>query len=82
VNGVKVRKVGNSHVITVPRELERYGLVDAAMVAFVPLRSGEILIVPAERMEEYIEQIGRRIVGRRARALDKLAARDRGDAPE
>jgi len=39
MNGVKVRRVGNSNVITVPRELERYGLVVGANVAFVPLRT-------------------------------------------
>lgn len=76
--GVKVRKVGNSNVITVPRELERYGLVDGATVAFVPLRSGEVLIVPADRYEEYVREVGRQIVQRRRRALEKLEAHDQG----
>lgn len=78
MNGVKVRKVGNSNVITVPRELERYGLVEGAAVAFVPLRDGGVLIVPAEHMEQYLEEVGQRIVARRRRALDKLAAHDAG----
>lgn len=76
---VKIRRVGNSNVVTVPRELERYGLVEGATVAFVPLRTGEVLIVPPERLEEYMDRVGRQVVARRGRALEKLAAHDRGE---
>ena len=79
MNGVKVRRVGNSNVITVPRELERYGLVEGMTVAFVPLRTGEILIVSADRMEDYIQQVGEQIIGRRRSALEKLAAHDQSE---
>ena len=79
MNGVKVRRVGNSNVITVPRELERYGLVVGANVAFVPLRTGEVLIVSADRMEDYVQEVGRQIIRRRRIALDKLATHDQGE---
>lgn len=78
MNAVRVRRVGNSNVITVPRELERFGLVEGASVAFVPMQDGQVLIIPAERMPEYLDEIGQQVIARRRGALEKLAAHDAG----
>jgi antitoxin component of MazEF toxin-antitoxin module len=75
---VKVRRVGNSNVVTLPRELERYGVREGATFGFVPLRTGEILLVPADRMEEYIQKVGADVVERYRGGLEKLEAHDRG----
>jgi antitoxin component of MazEF toxin-antitoxin module len=73
---VKVRRVGNSNVVTLPRELERYGFTDGTAVAFVPMPDGGVLMVPEGLHESYMQELGAQIVQRRRRALDKLAKHD------
>jgi antitoxin component of MazEF toxin-antitoxin module len=76
---VKIRRVGNSNVISLPRGLEPQGYTEGAAVAVVPLRSGRILLVPADQIDAYIDEIGQRIVKEDREALDKLAAYDHGE---
>jgi antitoxin component of MazEF toxin-antitoxin module len=80
VNTVKIRRVGNSNVVSLPRALEQHGFVAGAAVAVVPLRSGQILLVPSDQIDEYIDSVGQQILDRNREALDKLAAYDQGDA--
>ncbi len=82
MNGVKVRRVGNSTVVTVPREMERHGLVEGTVVVFVPLESGAVLIVPTDRMDEYMQEVAARVVARNRGALEKLAEYDRAGSED
>lgn len=77
---VKVRRVGNSNVVSLPRGLEHLGFAEGAAVAVVPMRTGEVLLIPAERINEYIDELGKRIVEENRDALDALAAYDRDPA--
>jgi len=79
---VKVRRVGNSNVVTIPRGLERYGFTEGQDVSFVPLETGEVLLVAAAQMETYMQQLGGQILARRGRAMATLAAHDGGGADE
>ncbi len=79
MNTVKIRRVGNSNVVSLPRDLERYGFSEGAAVTVVPLRSGQVLLIPAEKLEEFIDELGQRVIGQNRDAFDKLAAYDRGE---
>ena len=68
-----MRRVGNSNVITIPRELEDLGYVDGATVMVEALPSGDLRIVPEARLRLAIN----RAVSRNRRALDLLAEYDR-----
>jgi antitoxin component of MazEF toxin-antitoxin module len=59
---VKIRRVGNSNVISLPRWLEPQGYTEGAAVAVVPLRSGRILlaaIVPSFGMLAQMHEQGK-----------------------
>jgi len=76
---VKIRRVGNSNVISLPRSLERHGFTEGAAVTVVPLRSGQVLLVPAEKLDDFIDELGQRVLDQNRDAIDKLAAYDRGE---
>jgi len=73
----RVRKVGNSRVISLPRELERAGFIDGAQVVIQELPSGEVRLVPADNLRAMVRDYGRRVVAENRRALDILAEHDR-----
>lgn len=75
---VKIRRVGNSNVVSIPRGLEKLGFAEGTSVAVVPTRTGELILIPADRLDDYIDEVGRRVVERHGAALDKLAAHGRG----
>lgn len=79
MNTVKVRRVGNSNVVSLPRDLEKLGFVEGAAVAVVPLRTGQVMLVPSEQLDAFIDEIGQQVLERNRGALDKLAAYDRGE---
>jgi antitoxin component of MazEF toxin-antitoxin module len=60
---VKVRRVGNSNVVSLPRELESLGFAAGVAVAVVPTRTGEVVLIPAERLDGYVDDLGARIIG-------------------
>jgi antitoxin component of MazEF toxin-antitoxin module len=74
---VKVRRVGNSNVISLPKELEAAGYVPGASVAVERMESGELLVVPEQRLRERVRQISREVVEENSRLLAMLAAHDR-----
>jgi antitoxin component of MazEF toxin-antitoxin module len=74
---VKIRHVGNSNVISLPRDLERQGFVEGTSVVLVPLRTGDLLVVPESRIEAYIDEVVQQQVARHRESLEKLAAYDR-----
>jgi antitoxin component of MazEF toxin-antitoxin module len=73
----RVRRVGNSKVLSLPRELERVGFVDGAQVVIQELPSGEVRLLPANHMRVMVSEYGRRVVADNRRALDILADHDR-----
>jgi antitoxin component of MazEF toxin-antitoxin module len=78
---VKIRRVGNSNVVTLPREFERGGYAAGDSVVIEQLPTGELLLVPASRLREHIREIGRRNIEKHREALDMLEAHDRGSSP-
>lgn len=73
---VKVRRVGNSNVVSLPRELEARGYEPGTSVLIEELEDGELRILPADRVRERIRGVGRRVVREHAEALEILAADD------
>lgn len=73
----RVRRVGNSKVLSLPRELERAGFVDGAQVMIQELPSGEVRLLPADQLRVMVREYGRRVVAENRKALDILAEHDR-----
>jgi len=70
---VKVRRVGNSNVVSIPRELEARGYTPGTSVLVEELEGGELRIIPTEQVRDRIRTVGRRVVSERAEALKILA---------
>ena len=77
---VKIRRVGNRNVLTLPRELEAAGFVAGTSVSFDQMPSGAVVLFPESQFSQHIQQVGRRVIEVHREALDLLAAADRGEA--
>jgi antitoxin component of MazEF toxin-antitoxin module len=73
---VKVRRVGNSNVISLPREFEAHGYAPGSSVLVEKLPGGELRIMSTEKVRERIRNIGERVVADHAEALQILADHD------
>jgi antitoxin component of MazEF toxin-antitoxin module len=78
---VKVRRVGNSNVVSIPREFESSGYAPGSSVLVEQLADGELRILPTDRVRDRIRQTARRVVAEHPEALDILAKHDPADAP-
>jgi hypothetical protein len=78
---VKVRRVGNSNVISIPREFEAQGYGPGSSVLVEEMPGGDLRIMSTEKVRERIRDIGERIVGEHSEALQILAEHD-PDAPK
>ena len=76
MNIVKVRRVGNSNVVSIPRQYEAAGFAPGDSVLVEELPGGELRILPTERVREHLREIGRRVVGEHQEALQILADHD------
>jgi antitoxin component of MazEF toxin-antitoxin module len=76
VKVVKVRRVGNSNVVSLPRELEARGYKPGTSVLIEELEGGELRILLADQVHERIRGTGRRVVSDHAEALEILAEND------
>ncbi|MGO9322309.1 MAG: hypothetical protein ACLQBY_16120 [Solirubrobacteraceae bacterium] len=76
---VKVRRVGNSNVISIPREFEGYPPGSSVLVEELP--GGELRIISTEKVRERIHDIGARVVAEHREALQILADHD-PDSPQ
>jgi antitoxin component of MazEF toxin-antitoxin module len=76
---VKVRRVGNSNVISIPREFEARGYAAGTAVLVEELQSGELRIMPTEQVRDRIRGIGQRVIDEHAEALQILAEHDPDD---
>jgi len=77
---VKVRRVGNSNVVSIPREFEASGYTPGASVLVEDLGDGELRILPTDRVRERVRQIATRVVDERPEAMEILAHHDPDDA--
>ncbi len=73
---VKVRRVGNSNVISLPREFEAQGYVPGSSVLVEELPGGELRIMSTKKVRERIHDIGERVVAKHGEALQILADHD------
>lgn len=70
---VKVRRVGNSNVISIPREFEAQGYAPGSSVLVEELPGGDLRIMSTEKVRERIRGIGARLVAEHDEALQILA---------
>lgn len=73
---VKVRRVGNSNVVSIPREFETSGYTPGASVFVEELPGGELRLLPTDKLRERIAEIGQRVVADHEEALQILAKHD------
>ncbi len=73
---VKVRRVGNSNVISIPREFEDQGYAPGSSVLVEELPGGDLRIMSTEKVRERIRGIGERVVADHGEALRILADHD------
>jgi hypothetical protein len=73
---LKVRRVGNSNVVSIPREYEAKGYAPGSSVLLDELTDGELRLLPTERVREQIGRVGRRVVDEHHEALQILAEHD------
>jgi antitoxin component of MazEF toxin-antitoxin module len=78
---VKVRRVGNSNVVSIPRELEARGYTPGTSVLLEELEGGELRIMPTDQVRDRIRGIGRRVVEEHPEALRILADHDPDSGP-
>ncbi len=78
---VKVRRVGNSNVVSIPREFEARGYAPGSSVLVEELPDGDLRIMSTEKVRERIRGIGGRLVTEHGEALEILAGHD-PDAPQ
>ena len=73
---VKIRRVGNSNVISLPREFEAQGFTPGTTVLIETLPSGELRISPAETVRRITRARANQLVAENREALELLAAQD------
>ena len=76
---VKVRRVGNSNVISLPKALEDLGFAPGTRVVLDPQPDGGVLLRPVETLRQEIRRLGREAAAKHREALDLLEAHDRGE---
>jgi len=78
---LKVRRVGNSNVVSLPREFEASGYGPGATVLVEQLEDGSLHLVRTEEVRTLLRDSGKRLIAERREALDILARHDRGETP-
>lgn len=73
---VKVRRVGNSNVVSIPRELETRGYAPGTSVLVEELEGGGLRIMPTDQVRSRIREVGQRLASEHAEALKILADHD------
>ena len=77
---VKIRRVGNSNVVTLPHQFEAAGYTPGISVVIEQAPTGELILMPEDRVRTRVREIGRRVIEEHREALDLLEAFDRGEA--
>jgi hypothetical protein len=76
---VKVRRVGNSNVISLPKAFVRAGYDAGQTVIIEQLETGELLLTRVESHQEAIRARAREIIASRRPALERLKAYETGE---
>jgi antitoxin component of MazEF toxin-antitoxin module len=76
---VKVRRVGNSNVVSIPREFEASGYEPGVSVLVEDLGDSELRILPTDKVRERVRQIATRVVSEHPEAMDLRANHDPDD---
>jgi hypothetical protein len=79
MKAVKIRRVGNSNVITIPSEFESDGYIAGASVVVDRAPGGGLQIIPEAEVRRMIREAGRRIMQDDRETIDILAAHDRDE---
>jgi antitoxin component of MazEF toxin-antitoxin module len=80
---VKVRRVGNSNVITLPRELQNLGFTEGVQVVVEATPEGDVRLIPVSNLREAIRASGRKVARQHREALEILSeAEGASHAPE
>lgn len=69
---VKIRRVGNSNVVSIPHQHEDLGFKPDAQVIVTALPSGELRVLPVANVRKMIREYGRRVIAEDRRALQIL----------
>lgn len=77
---MKIRRVGNSNVVSLPHELESHGYAPGATVMIEETPTGELRIVPTDRVRAFIREAGRKVIQEDQEALSMLAEYERAQA--
>jgi len=77
---VKIRRVGNSNVVSIPVQHEDLGFKPEAQVLVTALPSGELRVLPVANVRKMIRDYGRRAIAEDRRALQILEDHDRKNA--
>lgn len=70
---VKVRRVGNSNVVSIPKEFEASGYTPGASVLVEELPDGELRILPTDTVRQRVRGIADRVVREHPAAMEILA---------
>lgn len=73
---VKIRRVGNSNVVSIPRSVAGDDFPAGSQVLISRNDRGELTITPADRVRAQVLESGRRIAQERAEALAILGDQD------
>jgi hypothetical protein len=76
---LKVRRVGNSNVVSLPREFEAAGYGPGASVLVEQLEDGSLHLVRTDELRHLIRSRGKRLIAKHSEALAILAGHDRGE---
>jgi antitoxin component of MazEF toxin-antitoxin module len=77
---VKVRRVGNSNVITLPAGLGGSGFEPGAAVLVEADEDGTLRVIPVPDLDAHVREVARTAIQRRRRTLEILEAHDREGA--
>jgi antitoxin component of MazEF toxin-antitoxin module len=78
---LRVRRIGNSNMVSIPKELEAAGYTPGTEVILEEMPDGALRLVRAEAVSALIRDIGRQVIAEDREALEILAANDRSDTP-
>ena len=79
---MKIRRVGNSNVVTLPHELEERGYVPGQSVFVEELPSGEVRLIPTSHVREVIRRAGLRVQLEDQEVLQILAKQEQAEAAQ
>jgi antitoxin component of MazEF toxin-antitoxin module len=76
---VKVRRVGNSNVVSLPKAFVRAGYAEGLAVIIEQLETGELLLTPVSSHQETVRARARELIQRRGPVLERLKSYESGE---